>query len=103
MARLDGPKPQEVPELTTPGARAIINQNFSQIGRFFADRIEIIKSVTASTAQTLSVIKSENYIVIPVSLAGATLDVAPEVTVSTASFTVDASGTAVFDCLVLGV
>ena len=102
MARFKARKSQSVPNLDSPAAISIINANFRNIDSIFADRIEIIGGVTAGVGQTLSVIKSDNYIVLPVALAGASLDVAPEVTKSTGSFTVASSATATYDCLILG-
>ena len=102
MARFKTNQPEYLPNLDGPAAIDTINANFGELFRIFADRIEVIKDVSATVSQTLAVIKSENFIVIPVPRAGATLNIAPEVTISTGSFTVAASATATFDCLVLG-
>ncbi len=102
MARFKAQKSQSVPNLDSPAAISIINGNFRNLDSIFADRIEVIEGVSAGVSQTLAVIKSDNYMVLPVALAGASLDVAPEVTKSTGSFTVAASATATFDCFILG-
>ena len=103
MARYSHRKPAPVTSTADEASRtARINQNFSHLFSFFSDRMEVFLAVTAGVSQTLAAVKSENYIVLAVPLSDPGEE-PPWVTKLTASFTVNASATATYDCLVIGV